>query len=737
MNYKKLLLSALCVVVQGMLLAYSPQGDKIKSRWAKEVSPTNVWKSYPRPQLEREEWQNLNGLWEYGVTAQDVDKSQVEFEGKILVPFAIESSLSGVQRSFLPTDILWYRREFTIDPSLQGKNIILHFGAVDYECRVWINGKLVGGHKGGNNPFSFDITKYVKRGSVAQTIELSVVDPTDSASISRGKQQLNQRGIWYTPVSGIWQTVWLEAVMKSHIEQILPTADIDAMTMTLNVMSSEVKSTDMIVIDIFDGDDKIKSIEQKVGNGEVKIAMPNATLWSPSTPKLYHYTATLKRGAKVMDHVKSYFTMREVEIIKDECGYNRIGLNGEVIFQYATLDQGWWPDGLLTPPSEEAMLFDMVKLKEMGFNTIRKHIKVEPEQYYYYADSLGIMLWQDMVSGFATARKQQEHVSPRAAKDWDAPEEHSVQWQAEMFEMIDRLRFYQSITSWVVFNEGWGQHNTAEIVNKVIDYDKSRIINGVTGWKDRGVGHMYDVHNYPLASMIIPEFNDNRISVLGEFGGYGWAVDGHLWNPEMRNWGYKTINGAMELMDNYGGIIYDLKSLIAQGLSAAIYTQTTDVEGEVNGLMTYDREVVKMPAKLLHMMHSELYDIAPVRATTLVEDCQSGESVERYVSIDGAPMKMVAMPFMVEADAMIVTEVAIDVDREFDTLSLWLSIAGKNVTVTLNGVEILRGTYGQTRQYNQFNLSNYADYLTIGENRLRIEFKSSKAHSFDFGLRAF
>ena len=343
----------------------------------------------------------------------------------------------------------------------------------------------------------------------------------------------------------------------------------------------------------------------------IELDVPNAVLWSPASPKLYRIKARLTRGNKLLDEVGSYFALREVSIVKDTCGYNRVGLNGNPIFQYGTLDQGWWPDGLLTPPSEEAMLWDMTQLKAMGFNTIRKHIKVEPELYYYYADSLGLMMWQDMVSGFETERRSEQCPGPYAAKDWNAPVEHARQWEKEPFEMIDGLRFYPCITTWVIFNEGWGQYNTEEIVNRVTDYDRSRIVNGVSGWKDRGVGHMFDVHNYPNTCMILPENNGNRISALGEYGGLGWAVQGHLWDPKRRNWGYKNIDGGLSLLENYTRVVYDLEALIAQGLGAAIYTQTTDVEAEVNGLITYDRKVTKLPVKLLHLINSRLYDIGP------------------------------------------------------------------------------------------------------------------------------
>ena len=367
---------------------------------------------------------------------------------------------------------------------------------------------------------------------------------------------------------------------------------------------------------------------------------------------------------------------------------------------------------------------------------IRKHIKVEPEQYYYYADYLGLMMWQDMVSGFATSRKKEEHVNPLATTDWNAPEEHTRQWQKEMFEMIDRLRFYPCITTWVVFNEGWGQHNTVEIVNKVIKYDDTRLINGVTGWTDRGVGDMYDVHNYPVTSMILPENNGNRISVLGEFGGYGWAIKEHIWNPNMRNWGYKNIDGAMALIDSYGRLVYDLETLIAQGLSAAVYTQTTDVEGEVNGLITYDRKVTKIPEGLLHLMHNRLYEITPVKAVTLIADSQNGSKNTRLVSLNGQELKMTSLPFDCPPRSTVVSEATFKVDKDFSHLSLWLNVAGE-AKVWLNGVEVFALEAKQTRQYNQYNISDYSRYLRKGSNLLKIEVKDSKKMRFDYGLRAY
>lgn len=713
---------------------WAPQGEKIRTEWADRVTPDNVWQSYPRPQLKRAEWMNLNGLWNYSVTPQQTTREQVAYDGQILVPFAIESSLSGVMQRFEPTDKLWYKRSFVLNDTWKGKNILLHFGAVDYACQVWVNGTLVGSHKGGNNPFSFDITKSLKR-SGEQIVEVAVVDPTDTESISRGKQQLSQKGIWYTPVSGIWQTVWLEAVNKTHIRQILPEADIYRKTVKLSFDVANARGTEEVTVDLLDAGRVVKTVRGESGD-TIEMAVPDAELWSPSSPRLYHIDVTLCKEGKPIDRVSSYFALRKVGITKDACGYNRISLNDEPLFQMGTLDQGWWPDGLLTPPSEEAMLHDMVQLKQMGFNTIRKHIKVEPELYYYYADSLGLMMWQDMVSGFATSRKDEEHVKADAREDWNAPAEHSAQWQGEMFEMIDRLRFYSCITTWVVFNEGWGQHNTREIVEKVMSYDTSRIIDGVTGWADRGVGDLYDLHNYPLTTMILPQYNGNRISVLGEFGGYGWAIEDHLWDPSMRNWGYKNIDGAMALIDSYGGVLFDLETLIAQGLSAAIYTQTTDVEGEVNGLMTYDRKITKIPASLVHSMHERLYKIAPARADVLIPDAQSGAEHPVTLVSGGDMTKEIALPTPIAKNGTMTTQAEFEADKKYGHLSFWIDASGK-IEVWLNGTLVLDEEVKQTRHYNQFNLSDYSSCLKPGKNTLRITVRANSSSTFDFGLRAF
>jgi hypothetical protein len=734
---KKVMLIALAIITLAtQASAWAPKGDKIRTPWADKITPENAWREYPRPQLKRAEWTNLNGLWQYAVTNMDAQKKQVRFEGEILVPFAIESSLSGVARSFLPEEKLWYRREFQVAGQSKNKVTILHFGAVDYECNVWVNDKLVGSHKGGNNPFSFDITKYLNKKGM-QVVELSVVDPTDTESITRGKQQLNQRGIWYTPVSGIWQTVWLETVDKTHIRSILPQADIKKSIINLNFDIANSKGKETVEIKVLDNGKTIATLTQQIA-AQIPVALPNIVRWTPETPKLYQLEIALKQQDKVVDQVQSYFAMREVSTVTDEKGFRRVGLNGQPIFQWGTLDQGWWPDGLLTPPSVEAMAWDMIQLKAMGFNTIRKHIKVEPALYYYYADSLGLMLWQDMPSGFATERRDVEHVSATAEKDWDAPAEVVNQYRKEMNEMIDWLRFFPSITTWVTFNEGWGQHNTKEVVAWAQQKDPTRLINGVSGWTERFVGNMYDIHNYPATSMILPEHCGNRISVLGEFGGLGLPVQGHLWNPNMRNWGYKNMDGSMDFVNDYARLIYDLETLIAQGLSAAIYTQTTDVEGEVNGFITYDRKVTKIPPTFMHILHSKLYSVTPATGKTLIADGQYGRKVKREIEVNGVK-KTVQPPFEIKGNATVKAVHKFNADKLYKNLSLWLNV-NDYAKVKLNGVTVLDQPVRYTRHYNQYNISNFASYLQRGENVLEIEVtqkENGRNMLFDFGLIGF
>lgn len=720
MNIKKSTLAALFMVAaSAVLMAWEPAGNRIMTRWGKDVTPENVWQSYPRPQLRRSQWQNLNGLWECSVTGQDAAMANVPFEDEILVPFAIESSLSGIGKTFTPQDKLWYRRTFSVDPSWKGKNIILHFGAVDCSCEIFVNGRLVGKHVGGNNGFGIDITKALKpRGE--NTLVVAVTDPTDKTSCTRGKQILNPHGIWYTAVSGIWKTVWLEPVSSTSVRQILAVTDTKTGKVAFDVILDGAKGNEDIAVEVFDGDRQAAFYSGAVK--EAAVIVENPVLWTPDSPKLYRTKVTLSRSGKVLDAFESYFAIREISKVKDIMGNVRFALNGEAVFQYGPLDQGWWPDGLLTPPSEEAMIYDMVQLKKMGFNTIRKHIKVEPELYYYYADSLGIMIWQDMPSGFETAKGQEQSIPARAVQDWDAPAEHEAQWKYEFGEMFSTLRFYPSVTTWVVFNEGWGQFRTAEMTEFVRSLDRERIINSVTGWADRNVGDVYDIHNYPSASMKLVDECGGRISSLGEFGGLGLAVPGHLWNEENGGgWGYRKMELGLDLMGDYSRLVYDLETLVSQGLSAAIYTQTTDVESEINGLMTYDREVTKLPVEYLHMIHSRLYRAKPAVYRTIVP------------RTDGGKIKEIA------ANSSATYDDSFSFDGKAANISLWIA-SGSTVRVFLNGTEIFGSPVRLTRNYNQYNITNYMNLLKAGDNKIRFEIRNAapkRSTSFDYSITAF
>lgn len=579
---------------------WKPADAPLMTKWGKKVTPENAWREYPRPQLVRKEWQNLNGLWDYRII-QRRDPQPGKWGAQILVPYPIESALSGVGRRVGEASNLWYRRTFTVPKEWKGKRVLLHFGAVDWEATVFVNGKDFPTHRGGNDPFSFDITDALKDSD--NELVVRVWDPTDTGAQPRGKQVRNPHGIWYTPVTGIWQTVWMEPVAASRIESVVFTPDIDRDEVEILVRSSGAArdvsvsvSEPGAVLPVLATGETGKPFRCKIGG---------AKLWTPDSPTLYTARVQL-RGTKLEDEAASYFAMRTVTAAKDEHGVMRLLLNGKPVFQYGPLDQGWWPDGLLTPPSEEAMRYDLEVLKKLGFNMLRKHIKVEPARYYYDCDRMGLLVWQDMPSGGVPNRG---HLIPPGAKD-DAKftDDEKKQFRTELKAMIDHLRFFPCIVTWVPFNEGWGQHDTNAILKWTKEYDPSRIVNGPSGWEDRGYGETKDAHIYPGPGMF-PVMPD-RVSVLGEFGGLGLPLKGHLWK-DSDNWGYRTYKTTDELRTNYRGLVRRLHPLVGKGLSAAVYTQTTDVEVEVNGLMTYDREVIKFDVAETAKWHKALYGPAP------------------------------------------------------------------------------------------------------------------------------
>jgi beta-galactosidase/beta-glucuronidase len=590
------------VSVVSFAQSWKPVEGKIATQWASKVDPSNVHSEYPRPQMEREGWLSLNGLWDYAI--HSAQAKPTTYAGKILVPFAVESSLSGVGKNVAKDNLLWYRRTFNLPSAFRKQNVLLHFGAVDWRCEVFVNGKSAGKHEGGYDPFFFDITSLLQK-SAAQEIIVSVWDPSDEGPQPRGKQVKAPQSIWYTPVTGIWQTVWIETAPSSRIESIAPVSDIDKQRINFTTSVINWQEGDQIVMQVFDGNAKIAT--HTATSQAFSLSLPNAKHWSPNSPTLYRTIVQLQRRGKVIDQVKSYFAMRKISMLPDKNGVQRMMLNNEFVFQYGPLDQGWWPDGLYTAPSDEALQFDILKTKEMGFNMIRKHVKVEPARWYYHCDRLGMLVWQDMPSGDMgnqwESRPGIVGIATEKQRTTESEEIFRKEWKA----IIDATKFFQSIVVWVPFNEAWGQFNTEEIVKWTMAYDSSRLVNAASGGNFTKAGHIIDLHNYPAPCMPDPAlFGKDQIIVLGEYGGLGLPVEGHTWQSK-DNWGYQSFKDKEALLEKYTNFVSQIPDLIRLGLSAAVYTQTTDVEIEVNGLMTYDRKVVKMPESTLSTIHQKLY----------------------------------------------------------------------------------------------------------------------------------
>ena len=585
---------------------WSIAGDKIRTTWAEKIDPNNVLAEYPRPQLERSEWMNLNGLWSYAIT--DLKAAQpTTFDGQILVPFAVESALSGVQKRVTKENLLWYERTFTIPAKWANQRVMLNFGAVDWSADVYVNDIFVGNHTGGYAPFSLDITAALKKGE--QRIVVRVWDPTDSVHNPVGKQRLNPSGIWYTAVSGIWQTVWLEPVAKSnHIKGIATDCDLERGELYVSAATANNNGT--LKIEVLDGEKSLYTANVLCG---VRATLPiaDAKLWTPDSPNLYTLKLTLTENGKVTDSATSYAAMRKFGVERDETGYKRMTLNGAPIFMYGPLDQGWWPDGLYTAPSDEALLSDVILTKELGFNTIRKHIKVEPARWYYHCDKQGIIVWQDMpclalYTGNSSKGGMWGRNNIGSGSDSPATREEKARYYKEWEEIMDALSFFPSIGVWVPFNEAWAQFDTETVAEWTAAKDPTRLINAASGGNLRLCGDILDIHNYPAPAM--PFHSSEFVVVLGEYGGIGYPIKDHLWWNK-RNWGYIQFNNTDEVTAEYVKYATQLKKFIPQGMSAAIYTQTTDVEGEVNGFVTYDRKVVKMDKSKVNAINTEIINL--------------------------------------------------------------------------------------------------------------------------------
>lgn len=578
--------------------AWRPAGDKLKTAWADEVDPACPLPEYPRPTLVRPEWRNLNGLWDYAILPADAPQPE-HFDGKILVPYPVESSLSGVQRRLTENEVLWYERRFTVPAGWRQGALLLHFGAVDWEADIYLNGIRVGGHKGGYTAFSIDIAPYLTRGE--QTLAVRVTDPTDRGTQPRGKQVTESRTIWYTPVTGIWQTVWLEPVPESRIAALRTSPDIDTKSLTVEAVTVGVRPGDIVGVTLRDNGRTVA--EARAAAGEpLRLTLSDMKLWTPDTPVLYDLEATLLRGGKPVDRVGSYAAMRKNSTVRGKEGFLRLQLNDRECFQFGPLDQGWWPDGLYTAPTDEALVYDIVKTKELGFNMIRKHVKVEPERWYWHCDRLGILVWQDMPNGGPSPEWQNNRYFNGAEAERTARSEE--QFRREWKEIIDQLYNHPSVVMWVPFNEAWGQFKTAEIARWTKDYDPTRIVNAASGgnfYPD--AGEVLDIHSYPHPRFYL--FDIGRVNVIGEYGGIGLPLEGHLWQPD-RNWGYARFKNAGEVTDEYIRYAEMLERLIPTGCSGAVYTQTTDVEIEVNGLMTYDRKRMKVDERRLREVNRRL-----------------------------------------------------------------------------------------------------------------------------------
>lgn len=565
--------------------SWQPVGDKIKTQWAEKVDPSNPLPEYPRPQLERVQWLNLNGLWNYALLKKG-SRFPTTFDSEILVPFCIESSLSGVQKRVDESQELWYQRFFTIPSSWKNKNILLNFGAVDWKADVWVNDIKVGVHQGGYTPFSLDITPFIKKGE--QKLVVKIWDPTDKGYQPFGKQAEKPRGIWYTPVTGIWQTVWLEPVESAYITHLKTVPNIDGGTVSVLVSSKGTTSSDIIEVKVIENGNIVGIGKASTGQ-EVVVVITDAKLWSPESPYLYDMEVSILHKGKSGDKVKSYFGMRKISTARDENGTIRLQLNNKDYFQFGPLDQGWWPDGLYTAPTDEALLYDIKKTKEFGFNMIRKHVKVEPARWYYHCDREGILVWQDMPNGDALPgwKQRSYYDGPELQRSFESEENFRREWK----EIMDFTYSNPCVVIWVPFNERWGQFKTKEIVEWTTNYDPSRLVNPASGGNYFDVGDILDMHHYPEPEMGL--YDSKRANVLGEYGGIGLPIDGHLWDKD-RNWGYVQYKDSEEVTQVYIGYAEKLKKLIPFGYSAAVYTQTTDVEIEVNGLLTYDRKVIKL-----------------------------------------------------------------------------------------------------------------------------------------------
>ncbi len=712
----------------------------ILTPWAKDVNPANPLAEYPRPELVRQDWTSLNGLWDYAIEPMDWPKPE-KFDGKILVPYPVESALSGVKKPVWKDERLWYRRMFKAPKLTAGKRLLLNFGAVDWESKVFINGKPVGVHRGGYDSFTFDITDHIKPGAENELV-VAVFDATGGGQ-ANGKQNYNKfnkaGGIAYTCSSGIWQTVWLETVNgENHVTGLTLTPDVDASCLEVTVMTSAPMPDQTIEVFVLEGKREIARGKGRSG-AKFNLPIPKAHLWTPEDP--YLYDLKVKAGG---DEVGSYFGMRKIALGKDERGFTTMLLNGKPVFQSGPLDQGFWPDGLYTAPTDQALRWDIAEMKRLGFNMVRKHIKVEPARWYYWCDKLGLLVWQDMPSGGGAKGRGQNQDA--------GPSEFAAQFEAELRSMIEQHRNHPSIIMWVVFNEGWGQYDTTRMTAWVKKLDPSRIVNSASGWNDYKTGDISDQHSYPGPGCNPAE--PGRASVLGEFGGLGLAVPKHTWVENA--WGYRGVTGEHSLTRNYVGLWREVAKLREKGLCAAVYTQLTDVESEANGIYTYDRKHLKVDAKQVADAHRGFFATPPVLESIIATSNEQPASW-RYtteqpatnwtaVAFDAATWRIGAAGFG-SADF---TNAPVRTIWESENLWLHRTVVlppgklnfpslklfhGQEVQIFINGV-LAAQLSGRSSGYDEFDIKPAAvKTLKPGLNTIAVHCRRGKQSSYiDLGL---
>ncbi len=612
-------LTAVVAAVAAVLPAqdWAPVPGPLATRWAKDVRPERVWPEYPRPQLMRDEWLNLNGLWRLhvGKAAAGPPAAAEQYEHAILVPFPIESSLSGVARAVAADERVWYRRAFDVPEAWIGRRVRLHFGAVDFAAEVFVDGRQVGEHRGGYDPFWFEIA-HALRARGPHELVVGVRDPTDGGTQPRGKQVRRPEGIWYTASTGIWQTVWLEPLPAASIDRLALGSDGAGGHLTVRATGTALEGKRVRARVLVAG--AVAAASEGEAGAPLVVAIRDPRPWSPDDPFLYDVEAELVQAGRVLDRVRSYAGLRTIAVGPDDAGVPRLLLNGAPLFQHGLLDQGFWPDGLYTAPSDEALRFDLEVAKRLGFNALRKHVKVEPQRWYWWCDRLGLLVWQDMPSGDRSigARDQDLERAPESAR----------QFELELGRLVDALESHPCVAVWVPFNEGWGQFDTARIAGWLAQRDPSRPVDSASGWTDRGAGQVHDVHAYPGPGM--PALESARAAVLGEYGGLGLPLPGHTW-VERGGWGYRSLDSSAALTDAYVALARRLRPLLGQGLAAAVYTQLSDVETEVNGLLTYDRAVLKVDAERVRAANLDLYR-PPPSVRTLAPTAREARSIWRY-----------------------------------------------------------------------------------------------------------